>query len=51
MLFLQAFICSKLVLRDFVAEEKQASPSSFPKQVLLRMLVSVFGFIKKKPVI
>lgn len=46
--FLCAVLCiwwSRLVLRNFVTEEEQVSPSNLPQQMLLRMLVSVFSFI------
>lgn len=37
--------CSGLVLRNFVTEEERVSPSNLAQQMLLRMLVSVFGII------
>lgn len=46
--FLSAVLCiwcSGLVLRNFVTEEEQVSPSNLAQQMLLRMLLSVVGII------
>lgn len=46
--FLSAVLCIwclRLVLRNFVTEEKQVSPSNLVQQTVLRMLMSVFGVI------